>query len=150
MPVFNSFTRCVGRPGMILDRTPDYQLVFWAWIHGRTHNRTYHWCSWRIFDILPVGVCVTGHWQMSGRPVQELNVCTVYTLSMLRILPYMNPYILIAFKNVLMILVFNLSIKSVVDHNLIYMYHTNVSQFHALFLNPQLLSVAEIRRKYFI
>ena len=27
--------------------------------------------------LLSMGVCTTGHWQTSGRLVQELNVCTV-------------------------------------------------------------------------
>ena len=30
-----------------------------------------------VFDTSSMGVCTTGHWQMSGRLVQELNVCTV-------------------------------------------------------------------------
>ena len=30
-----------------------------------------------FFDMLPIGVCTTGHWETSGRLVQELNVCTV-------------------------------------------------------------------------
>ena len=30
-----------------------------------------------FLDILFMDVCTTRHWQMSGRLVQELNVCTV-------------------------------------------------------------------------
>ena len=30
-----------------------------------------------FFDMLPIGVCTTGHLQTSGRLVQELNICTV-------------------------------------------------------------------------
>ena len=32
-----------------------------------------------FFDMLPIGVCTTGHLQTSGRLVQELNICTVYS-----------------------------------------------------------------------
>ena len=30
-----------------------------------------------FFDLLPMGLCTTRHWQSSGRLVQELNICTV-------------------------------------------------------------------------
>ena len=30
-------------------------------------------------DLLSIGVCTTRSWQMSGRMVQELNVCTQLT-----------------------------------------------------------------------
>ena len=33
-----------------------------------------------FFDMLSMGICTTRHWQMFGRLVQELNVCTVYQL----------------------------------------------------------------------
>ena len=33
---------------------------------------------WHFFDMLPMGICTTRHWQTSGQLVQELNVCTVY------------------------------------------------------------------------
>ena len=36
-----------------------------------------------FFDILCMGVFSTGHWQISGRLVQELNVCTVCYLQMI-------------------------------------------------------------------
>ena len=32
-----------------------------------------------LFDMIYMGVCTTRHWQMSGRLVQELNVCTLGT-----------------------------------------------------------------------
>ena len=31
-----------------------------------------------FFDMLSMGVCITGHYQTSNRPVQESNVCTVH------------------------------------------------------------------------
>ena len=30
-----------------------------------------------FFDMTSMGVCTTRPWQTSGRPVQELNICTV-------------------------------------------------------------------------
>ena len=30
-----------------------------------------------LFDMLYMGVCTARHWQMSGRLVQEINVCTI-------------------------------------------------------------------------
>ena len=30
-----------------------------------------------FFDMLTMGVCTAGHWQTSGRLVQEINVCTL-------------------------------------------------------------------------
>ena len=35
-------------------------------------------CLTYFFDMLDVVICTTGHWQTSGRLVQELNVCTVH------------------------------------------------------------------------
>ena len=32
-----------------------------------------------LFNMLSMSVCTARHWQMSGRLVQELNVCIVYT-----------------------------------------------------------------------
>ena len=49
-----------------------------------------------IFDMLSMmGVCKTRHWQTSGRLVQKLNVCTVYTpvFSFKPIHSVMNNYI---------------------------------------------------------
>ena len=40
-------------------------------LHGSLMRLAY------FFDMKPNGVCTTGHWQKSGRLVQELNVCTV-------------------------------------------------------------------------
>ena len=34
-------------------------------------------CLAYLFYMLSMDVCTTKHWQMSGRLVQELNVCTV-------------------------------------------------------------------------
>ena len=31
-----------------------------------------------LFEMLSVGVCINGHWQMPCQLLQELNVCTVY------------------------------------------------------------------------
>ena len=40
VPTFNSCTKCVGSPGIIHDRTPDYHPVSWAWMNGWPHDRT--------------------------------------------------------------------------------------------------------------
>ena len=38
VPAFDSCTKCVGSAGMINDRTPDYNPVSQAGMHGRPHN----------------------------------------------------------------------------------------------------------------
>ena len=57
MTTFNSCTECVRRPGIIQDRTPDCDLVSWAWMHVRPNKYAQlsfpsyvgHWCGWLIF-----------------------------------------------------------------------------------------------------
>ena len=85
VPTFNSCTKCVGSPGILHNRTPDWHPVSWVWIHGWPQN----WSSFDsqtscvinvfglFFDILSMGFYTTRHWQTSGRLVQELDVCTV-------------------------------------------------------------------------
>ena len=82
MSAFNSCTKCVGSPGIIHNRIPGHgcdhrsltsQLNI-ALIRILFGSLT---CLAYFFDMLSMGVCATRHWQMSGRLVQELNVCTV-------------------------------------------------------------------------
>ena len=40
VPTFNSCTKCVGWPGIIHDRTPDFHQVSWVWMQGWPHNWT--------------------------------------------------------------------------------------------------------------
>ena len=85
---FNSCTKCVGSQGIINNRPPDCHPVFWAWMHGWAHNRTYFdlqatvrgslVCLAYSFLTIDMGVCTTRHCQTSGRLMQELNVVTVY------------------------------------------------------------------------
>ena len=88
VPTFNSCTKCLGIPGIIHDRTPGcHQFPE----RGCVDDLANEWsfclqATWPIdvlaysFDMLPMGVCTTRHRQMSGRLVQELNVCIVTTV----------------------------------------------------------------------
>ena len=38
VPTFNSCTKCLVRPGIIHDRTPNFHPVPWTWMHVRPHN----------------------------------------------------------------------------------------------------------------
>ena len=85
VPIFKSYTKCTGSPGIIHDRTHDCHQVSWAWIHDDLTAA----CSsdsqamgaidvlGLFFDMLSMDVCTTRHWHTSGRLVQELNVCSV-------------------------------------------------------------------------
>ena len=34
VPTFNSCTKCVGNPGILHDRTPNWHPDPWTWMHG--------------------------------------------------------------------------------------------------------------------
>ena len=84
MPTFNPYTKCVGGPGMIYDHPPDCNpscLGMDAWMTSqlkvafiRKLRGSLMWLDY-FFDTLSLGVCITRHWQTSGRLVQELNAC---------------------------------------------------------------------------
>ena len=88
--IFNSCTKCVCRPGIIHDCTPDCDLVSWAWnfcMYDLTTLRRFHLQATSViggaglfFEMLSMCVCTTRRQQTSGRLVQELNVCTVHQL----------------------------------------------------------------------
>ena len=79
VPTFNSCTKCLVRPGIIHDRTPNFHPVSWRWMHVRLNVVLVRklLCAWFIFETLSISVCTTSHRQKSGQLVQELNVCTV-------------------------------------------------------------------------
>ena len=77
---FNSCTKCLGKPGMIHDRTPDCHGRHGR-MDGRKTERNYdsqvRWVTdmlGLLLDMLSMGICKTRHWQTSGQLVQELNV----------------------------------------------------------------------------
>ena len=79
MPKFNSGTKCTGRPGMQSNTTASPKA---------TKLTNFDLQATWVIDVLglsftcyPWAFCTTRHWQMSGRLVQELNVCTVVVLS---------------------------------------------------------------------
>ena len=47
------------------------------------------WILTYSFDMLTMGACTTRYWQMSGRLVQELNVCTVLLIFIMFLLCFM-------------------------------------------------------------
>ena len=84
MPIFNSCTTNAGSPG-----TPPYArltssfLGIDAWMNSQLKLALINKATWIIyvlgllFDMLPVGVCTTRHWQTPGRLLQELDIFTV-------------------------------------------------------------------------
>ena len=80
VPIFNSCTRCMDSPCIILDRTPSCHPIPWLWMHGWPHKSQLIVALFDVFglpfDILLIGVCTIRHWQTPGRLVQELSVCT--------------------------------------------------------------------------
>ena len=67
------------------DRTPDYHLVGRECMDDLTTEYSFGLQVMNaidvlglFFDRLSIVVCTTRHWQMFGRLVQELNVCTLW------------------------------------------------------------------------
>ena len=85
MPTFNSCTKCLGSPGIINDLKPDcHPVCGHGCMDDVTTERSFDSLATCVIDVLGVFVdmfaicvCTTRHWQTSGRPVQELNFCTV-------------------------------------------------------------------------
>ena len=55
MPIFNSCTECVDRPGLLHNRTPDCSPVSWVWMHGGPHSWTC--CSFDSQATWVIDVC---------------------------------------------------------------------------------------------
>ena len=90
VPTFNSCTICQDSPGKIHFCTPDCRPASWTWMTSQLNIILIHQLCGSFSDVLSLfsdmlsmGVCTTKHWQMSGRLVQELNVCTVHHIMML-------------------------------------------------------------------
>ena len=82
---FNSCTKWMGSPGIIPERLSACsianQFPGHAWMTSQLKVTFIPklcgslMCLAYIFDMLSKGVCTTRHWQVSGQPVQEVNVC---------------------------------------------------------------------------
>ena len=86
VPTFNFYTKCVGSPGKIHDRTSDFHPFFLGIDTCMTSQLNVAlicqlcgplMCLAYFLDMSCMVVCTTSHWQTSSRWVQELNVCTV-------------------------------------------------------------------------
>ena len=76
----------MGIPGIMNDRTPiATQFSRYGCMDDLTTEPALIWkvrgslicLAFSFFDILDMVVCITGHWQSTGRLMQELNVLTV-------------------------------------------------------------------------
>ena len=80
VPTFYSCTKCVGSPSIVHDRTSDCHQIILAMRAVKTERNFDLQATWVIdvpglfFDMFSMGVCTTRHWEVSGRPVQELHV----------------------------------------------------------------------------
>ena len=85
---FNTCIKCVDSPGLIhvsSSHTIATHFLGHGCMDDLTTERSFDLQATRVIGILglffdmfsTMGVCTTRHCQTSGRPVQELNVCTV-------------------------------------------------------------------------